>query len=235
MPIIEIKSSDARKNFRDLLDSVMRGDSDVIDLELTLADLAAMLNLSTVQVSLLLKEARKTTGKPLLTKGYYFDQGVRPTHKDQIIALYESGADEADIAYTITGEGDIPLIWTLGYVSHLDVNWAFPLFRRFATLAVLLLASGMFQRTEPATLIVDDDGGDTYETDLQSALARAAAFVDPEREVASADDALAAARALIKYSDLEPEELVKEAMHIAADICIYTNHNLTLEELDAET
>jgi hypothetical protein len=65
---------------------------------LTLADLGAMLNLSTVQVSLLLKEARKTTGKPLLTKGYYFDQGVRPTHKDQIIALYESGADEADIA-----------------------------------------------------------------------------------------------------------------------------------------
>lgn len=65
---------------------------------LTLADLGAMLNLSTVQVSLLLKEARQVTGKPLLTKGYYFDQGVRPTHKDQIIALYESGADEADIA-----------------------------------------------------------------------------------------------------------------------------------------
>ena len=34
----------------------------------------------------------------MLTKGYYFDQGVRPTHKDRIIALYESGADEADIA-----------------------------------------------------------------------------------------------------------------------------------------
>ena len=65
---------------------------------LTLADLGAMLNLSTVQVSRLLKDARKATGKPLLTKGYYFDQGVRPTHKDQIIALYESGVDEADIA-----------------------------------------------------------------------------------------------------------------------------------------
>ena len=65
---------------------------------LTLADLGAMLNLSTVQVSQLLKDARTDTGKPLLTKGYYFDQGVRPTHKDQIIALYESGADEADIA-----------------------------------------------------------------------------------------------------------------------------------------
>ena len=65
---------------------------------LTLADLSAMLGLTTVQVSQLLAEARRTTGKPLLTKGYYFDQGMRPTHKSDIIALYEAGMDEADIA-----------------------------------------------------------------------------------------------------------------------------------------
>lgn len=66
---------------------------------LTLADLGAMLRLSTVQVSQLLKEARKATGKKLPTKGYYFDQGMRPTHKEPIIALYEAGHDEADIAH----------------------------------------------------------------------------------------------------------------------------------------
>lgn len=65
---------------------------------LTLADLAAMLSLSPVRVSELLGEARRTTGKPLLTKGYYFDQGMRPTHKDEIIALYEAGLDETNIA-----------------------------------------------------------------------------------------------------------------------------------------
>lgn len=65
---------------------------------LSLADLSVMLNLDTVQVSLLLQKARQATGKPLLTKGYYFDQGMRPTHKDEIIALYEAGWDEADIA-----------------------------------------------------------------------------------------------------------------------------------------
>jgi hypothetical protein len=65
---------------------------------LTLADLSAMLNLGTVQVSQLLKAARQATGKPLLTKGYYFDQGMCPSHKGQIIALYEAGLDEADIA-----------------------------------------------------------------------------------------------------------------------------------------
>jgi hypothetical protein len=65
---------------------------------LTLADLAVMFGLTTVQVSQLLKEARQATGKSLPTKGYYFDQGMRPTHKGPIIALYEAGHDEADIA-----------------------------------------------------------------------------------------------------------------------------------------
>jgi len=65
---------------------------------LTVADLAVMVGLTAVQVSQLLAEARRSTGKPLLTKGYYFDQGMRPTHKGEIIALYEKGVDEADIA-----------------------------------------------------------------------------------------------------------------------------------------
>ena len=65
---------------------------------LTLADLSAMTGVGTVEASLLLKQAREETGKPLLTKGYYFDQGMRPTHKKEIIALYEQGVDEADIA-----------------------------------------------------------------------------------------------------------------------------------------
>ena len=65
---------------------------------LTQADLAAMFGLTTVDVSLLLKEARAATGKQLITKGYYFDQGMRPTHKADIITLYESGKDESEIA-----------------------------------------------------------------------------------------------------------------------------------------
>ncbi len=65
---------------------------------LTLADLAAMLGLTTVAVCQLLKQARQQSGKSLVTKGYYFDQGMRPTHKAEIIALYEQGLDEVEIA-----------------------------------------------------------------------------------------------------------------------------------------
>jgi hypothetical protein len=65
---------------------------------LTQADLAAMTGLTTVKVCLLLEAARKATGKPLVTKGYYFDQGMRPSHKKEIIDLYEQGLDEIAIA-----------------------------------------------------------------------------------------------------------------------------------------
>lgn len=43
--------------------------------------------------------------------------------------------------------------------------------------------------------------------------------------------ALAAARALNTVDDLGAKEVAERAMHIAADICIYTNHNLTVESL----
>ncbi|HOG08353.1 MAG: ATP-dependent protease subunit HslV [Syntrophales bacterium] len=44
--------------------------------------------------------------------------------------------------------------------------------------------------------------------------------------------ALAAARALIRHTDLTAAEIAREAVSIASEICIYTNDNITLEELD---
>jgi len=43
--------------------------------------------------------------------------------------------------------------------------------------------------------------------------------------------AQAAARALLDGSELDAEEIVRRSLTIAGDICIYTNHNLTLESL----
>lgn len=43
--------------------------------------------------------------------------------------------------------------------------------------------------------------------------------------------ALSAARALIKHSDLSAREIVTEAMQIASEICVYTNAQITVEEL----
>lgn len=43
--------------------------------------------------------------------------------------------------------------------------------------------------------------------------------------------AQSAAKALIRHADLSAREIVEEAMHIAAEICIYTNDKTVIEEL----
>jgi ATP-dependent HslUV protease subunit HslV len=42
--------------------------------------------------------------------------------------------------------------------------------------------------------------------------------------------ALSAARALVDNTQLEAQEIVKRAMHIAGEICIYTNTNISILE-----
>ena len=43
--------------------------------------------------------------------------------------------------------------------------------------------------------------------------------------------ALSAAKALVENTDLSAREIVERSLKIAGDICIYTNHNVTIEEL----
>ena len=45
--------------------------------------------------------------------------------------------------------------------------------------------------------------------------------------------AQAAARALLDNTELSAREIVERGLNIAADICVYTNHNLVIEELDS--
>ena len=57
--------------------------------------------------------------------------------------------------------------------------------------------------------------------------------IEPDDNVAAIGSggpyALAAARALSAHSDLNAQEIAQEALNIAADICIFTNHNIVVE------
>ena len=59
--------------------------------------------------------------------------------------------------------------------------------------------------------------------------------IEPDGDVAAIGSggfyALAAARAMVQHTDMEAKEVAKEALSIAADICVYTNHNIKVEEL----
>ncbi|MCX6346012.1 MAG: ATP-dependent protease subunit HslV [Armatimonadetes bacterium] len=59
--------------------------------------------------------------------------------------------------------------------------------------------------------------------------------IEPDEGVAAIGSgggfAAAAARALIRNTEMTPREIVEQAMHIAADICVYTNHEITVDSL----
>lgn len=46
--------------------------------------------------------------------------------------------------------------------------------------------------------------------------------------------AISAARALYENTSLSAEEIVKKAMHIAGEMCIYTNHHLSVEKINTK-
>lgn len=62
--------------------------------------------------------------------------------------------------------------------------------------------------------------------------------IEPDDDLAAVGSggtfALAAARALMAHTDLDAETIAREAMRIAADLCVYTNHEITLESLESD-
>ena len=63
--------------------------------------------------------------------------------------------------------------------------------------------------------------------------------IEPEHDVIAIGSggpfALAAARALLSDTDLDARTIVEKGLGIAADICVYTNTNLVVEELTAKS
>ncbi len=63
--------------------------------------------------------------------------------------------------------------------------------------------------------------------------------IEPERGIIAIGSggpyAQAAASALLDNSTLDARSIVEKSLNIAADICIYTNHHQTIEQLESET
>jgi ATP-dependent HslUV protease, peptidase subunit HslV len=62
--------------------------------------------------------------------------------------------------------------------------------------------------------------------------------IEPEEGVAAIGSggsyALAAARALVRHTDMSAREIAEASMAVAAEICVFTNDQITVEELSAE-
>jgi len=81
-------------------------------------------------------------------------------------------------------------------------------------------------------LLIVADAGHTF------ILSGTGDVIEPETGIAAIGSggayAQAAARALLENSSLSAADIVGRSMEIAADICIYTNKNITLEEIDGQ-
>ena len=85
----------------------------------------------------------------------------------------------------------------------------------------------VLRRLEAMIIVADRDG--TY------VLSGAGDVIEPDDGLCAIGSggpfALAAARALLRHTELGAREIADAAMAIAGDICVYTNHQLTVEEL----
>ena len=119
---------------------------------------------------------------------------------------------------------------------------AFSLFERFED--KLSQCSGNLQRA--AVMLAQDWRSDKGMRQLDAMLLVAdktcmlivsgtGEVIDPDDGIAAIGSggnyALAAARALLENTNLSAAEIAEKALHIAASICVYTNHNIIVEEV----
>ena len=99
---------------------------------------------------------------------------------------------------------------------------AVELAKEWRTDRVLRRLEAMIVVADPETLLVVSGNGDV---------------IEPEAGVlaigSGGNYARAAATALAENTELGPEDVVRKALTIAGDICVYTNHSLTIETLNA--
>ncbi|MDH5784352.1 MAG: ATP-dependent protease subunit HslV [Chromatiales bacterium] len=141
---------------------------------------------------------------------------VRRLYRDNVIAGFAGGTADA---FTLFERFEGKLEKHQGHLTRAAVEMAkdWRTDRVLRKLEALLLVA---DRT--ATLMITGNGD----------------VIEPENNLIAIGSggsfAQAAATALYENTELSAREIVEKGLNIAASICIYTNNNLTIEELDTE-
>ena len=139
---------------------------------------------------------------------------VRRLYKDQVIAGFAGGTADA---FTLFER----------FEEQLEKHHG-KLVRSAVELAKLWRTDRMLRRLE-ALLIVADREASLIITGNGD-------VIEPEDSLMAIGSggpyALSAARALYRHTDLDARTIVQNSLVIAADICVYTNQNHTIEELE---
>jgi ATP-dependent HslUV protease subunit HslV len=141
---------------------------------------------------------------------------VRRLFKDQILAGFAGGTADA---FTLFERFEGKLDKHQGNLMRSAVELA----KDWRTDRMLRRLEAMLCVADKNTSLIISGNGDVIEPeDSIMAIGSGGAF------------ARAAALAMLHNTDLNAHEIVEKALHIAADICVYTNHTLVIEDLAAE-
>lgn len=138
---------------------------------------------------------------------------VRRIYKDQIVAGFAGSVGDA---LTLFDKLEGHLEETRGDLQKAAVDLA----KEWRTDRILRQLQAMLLCMDKSRILLVSGTGEVIEPD------------DDILAIGSgAPYATAAAKALVKFTDLDAGTIAREALKIAAAICIYTNENIVLEEL----
>jgi ATP-dependent HslUV protease, peptidase subunit HslV len=138
---------------------------------------------------------------------------VRKLHNDTILAGFAGAAADA---FTLFGKFEENLQKYHGNLERAAVELA----RDWRTDKFLRQLEALLAATDGKTALIISGTGEIIQPD------------DGILAIGSGGSyALAAARMLIRHSTLDARAIVEESLRTAADLCIYTNANLSIEEL----
>ncbi|MGE5240832.1 MAG: ATP-dependent protease subunit HslV [Bacteroidota bacterium] len=140
---------------------------------------------------------------------------VRRLYKDQVIAGFAGGTADA---FTLFERFEGKLEKHQGQLTRAAVELA----KDWRTDRILRRLEALLAVADKTASLIITGQGDV---------------IEPENGLMAIGSggpyAQAAARALMESTELDARAIVEQALNIAADICIYTNRSLTIEELQA--
>lgn len=140
---------------------------------------------------------------------------VRRLYNDQVLAGFAGGTADA---FTLFERFEGKLEKHSGNLARAAVELA----KDWRTDRMLRRLEALLAVADKSTSLIISGNGDVIEPEHNlMAIGSGGAF------------AQAAARALVENTELSARAVVEKALGIAADICIYTNHHLTIEELES--
>ena len=137
---------------------------------------------------------------------------VRRLYHGKVVAGFAGSVADA---FTLFEKFEAKLEEFNGNLMRASVELA----KEWRTDRVLRKLEALLLVADAETLLMISGGGEVIEPDGDVAAIGSGGFY-------------ALAAALVKHTDMEAAEIAKEALTLAADICVFTNHNIKVEELD---